>query len=1041
MNKRVKLIFTIIIFIIMLGVLRILWMSHLSPELYTGESEAGVMDLSTFSSEEVALYPLTGEWLYFPNELLTAEEITQNKQQAHVKAYPEDWLAEKDNNEFTYGTFYMQLFLPEYLVGESLSFHVPRARLASRLYIDDMEIGASGIPANNEADFEASMSPYVAHFFTEKKVIELVLHVSNDGLKSPTPVTSIAFGTTDSIESNKTFSIMSKFIIVMAFCFILLFAIYLYFYSQSNEKKMMLYLIIYLFFNILTVLLDYDQVLLLKLPFSHEINSKILRMSYVFMALFAFQFFKHFLAAYKTRSLYNYYPYVSGIYVLFVLVFPLRLIETFSLLLLLVFLVPLIYIVEKFFRAVRDDAEDVDLLLLMGIALLNNLLWSVYKTVTNTLTFEFYPIDTLIALFLFALYWLRKYLRHTEKIEELTEELIEKDQSKDDFLAQTSHELRNPLHSMINIAQLVADNPKNILEKDDREGMDLLLSVGKRMSFLVDDLLDLSLMSERRLRLQQSPVYLQTVVTTVIEMVAYLNKPKKVTIQHHIATDFPPVYADESRVIQLVLNLIHNAIKFTDEGEIVITAHVVDGEAVIRVKDTGRGMDASYVDKVFEPFFKGDEVEGIGLGLQVTKELVELHGGIIKVDSTLGVGTTVTFTLPLVDGDSLEALKTHGRRKVDVQSQRGELPEMLIAATLHDSEVSFDETSDTKEAERLDFTPSEILLVDDDHVNLEVMAKVLQAVGYAVTTVLSGEAALEKIQTIRFDLIISDVMMPHMSGYELVKEIRKLYDLSELPIVLLTARGKTDDLNAGFQAGANDYLVKPVDAQELKARVKALTDLQVAVKDQLRLEAAWLRAQMNPHFLYNTINSIMMMARANPERMQYLLEKFVYFLRTSYDFQSKQSLVTLREELKLIDAYLTIEKERFGDRLQIVWAMDESLHVLIPPLSLQTLVENALKHGILNRIEGGTVTLQSIEEDEYISLIVADDGVGMPADTIAKIHRHELAKGDGIGLINTDKRLRRWLQTPLDIESELGVGTTMTIRIEKRFIGQEHNEK
>src|SRR5690625_2892325 len=109
MNKRVKLIFTIIIFIIMLGVLRILWMSHLSPELYTGESEAGVMDLSTFSSEEVALYPLTGEWLYFPNELLTAEEITQNKQQAHVKAYPEDWLAEKDNNEFTYGTFYMQL--------------------------------------------------------------------------------------------------------------------------------------------------------------------------------------------------------------------------------------------------------------------------------------------------------------------------------------------------------------------------------------------------------------------------------------------------------------------------------------------------------------------------------------------------------------------------------------------------------------------------------------------------------------------------------------------------------------------------------------------------------------------------------------------------------------------------------------------------------------------------------------------------------------------------------------------------------------------
>src|SRR5699024_7113960 len=159
--------------------------------------------------------------------------------------------------------------------------------------------------------------------------------------------------------------------------------------------------------------------------------------------------------------------------------------------------------------------------------------------------------------------------------------------------------------------------------------------------------------------------------------------------------------------------------------------------------------------------------------------------------------------------------------------------------------------------------------------------------------------------------------------------------------------------------------------------------------------------------------------------------KFVYFLRTSYSFQSKESLVLLKEELQLIDAYLSIEKERFGDRLQILWGIDESLDIYIPPLSLQTLVENALRHGILNRVEGGMITLQSVETADYIDIIVQDDGVGMSGEMIQKIKDHEATKEHGIGLINTDKRLRKWLQTSLMIESEMNEGTKITIRIRK----------
>jgi len=1022
MKKSIKLTLTIFVFFLALTGIRFLWMMNVSPKVNFGESEAGVMDLSSFESGK-ALYPLAGEWLYYPDVLLSADEIKKNPDKGHVKHYPQDWLEQSAIKDYNYGTFYTRLYIHDNLLHKSLSFHVPNARLATKLFVDGELLGASGNPSSNLADFEASMSPYVVHFFADKNMVDIVLHVSNSGTKPPVPLTPIVFGTTDSIQENQVFSTISKLVVVTVFSFMFLFAVFLFLHLKMSQRKTMFYLAIYFIFNILTVMLDYDRVILLDLPLAYEIKSKILRISYVLNALFAFQFFKHFLSGYKTSTLYNYYPYVNLLYILFLIIAPIELIDKYGASLVVIFIIPIVYFVVKLFNAVRHEAEDAELLLLVGLSMLNNLLWSIYKNFADVLTFEYYPIDVLIALVLFILYWIRKYIRYTEENKALTAELIAKDKDKDDFLAQTSHELRNPLHSIMNIAQLVVDNPKNSIIKEDKESMNLLLSVGKRMSLLIDDLLDLTLMNEKKLNLVKSPVYMRTVVAMAIDMLDYLVITKNITIQNKIEDDLPPVYADENRVIQLTLNLIHNAIKFTDEGMIVITGHVADGDAVIMIHDTGRGMSSEYVNNIFEPFFKSNDVDGIGLGLQVTKELIDLHGGDITISSALHKGTTVSFTLPIAE----EPL-----HKNEMDASTGLLgaeSEQLVAATLENSKQGKD-AQKTNENNKEHFR-AKILLVDDDQVNVEVMAKVLHTDHYEVVTVLSGKEALQKIQTSSFDLVISDVMMPHMSGYELVKKIREQYGISELPIILLTARGKMDDLNTGFQVGANDYVVKPVDALELKARVNALTDLQTAIKAQLKLEAAWLQAQISPHFLYNTINSIMMMAKANPVKMKYLLEKFVYFLRTSYAFQSKQSLVSLQDELKLIDAYLTIEKERFGERLQIIWGIDESLDIFIPPLSIQTLVENALKHGILNQIEGGTITLQSIEAEDHVDLIVQDDGEGMSKQLIQKVQRHELIKGDGIGLINTDKRVRKWLQNPLIIESEVGKGTKIIIRVKK----------
>src|SRR5690625_1423165 len=494
-------------------------------------------------------------------------------------------------------------------------------------------------------------------------------------------------------------------------------------------------------------------------------------------------------------------------------------------------------------------------------------------------------------------------------------------------------------------------------------------------------------------------------------MLNYLLENKPVLIKNNVNKDFPQIYADESRTIQILLNLLHNAIKFTEKGDINVTATTNKEQkmAFIHIKDSGKGMDSNFAEEIFLPYTKTETHDGIGLGLKITKELVENHGGEITVHSNLNTGSTFIFSLPL-------STDNENHNNINIES---------AIQTEENEDFEYENMSTT------DPNKSIILIVDDDHVNLKVVSTILGTENYELHFATNGQEALKKMEEHNFDLVITDIMMPIMSGLELTKAIREQYDLSELPIIILTARGRIEDMNVGFQVGANDYVVKPVDPFELKARVRVLTELQTAIKNQLTLEAAWLRAQINPHFLLNTLTAIMMLAMSDVKKMQHLLEKFTYFLKTSFDFHNKNNLILLREELKLVDAYLTIEKSRFGERIKINDEMDRSLDVLIPPLSIQTIVENAINHGILKKDQGGTITLQSEEREHEVKIMIKDNGVGMSKEMVEQLQNQQFLKNSGIGIVNTDKRLRKWLRTKLSIESELHKGTTMTISVKK----------
>lgn len=526
-------------------------------------------------------------------------------------------------------------------------------------------------------------------------------------------------------------------------------------------------------------------------------------------------------------------------------------------------------------------------------------------------------------------------------------------------------------------------------------------------------------------KLTMQKVQLQVVAARVLDMLRFLTDGTKVKLHMHIEDDLPAVYGDEERLIQIVINLVHNALKYTEEGTVELTAEHRNEEVWIHVRDTGAGMDEELQKRVFMPYEQGASGEGgIGLGLSVCKSLVELHGSELNLQSQPGVGSVFSFKLPVMEQPSVLSSSI-------APANEAEDSQASAAAAKAAAGYSVKEMQPIPQlpatAERI-----RVLVVDDDPVNLKVLIHILSNESYYIETAYSASEALDKLHKEQWDLIISDVMMPGMSGYELTRRIRERFTSYELPIMLLTARSAPEDVYAGFQAGANDYVTKPVDAMELQHRAEALAALKHAVNERLRMEAAYLQAQIHPHFLFNTLNSILALSDMDTDKMRELADALTSYLRISFNFLAAGNLVALARELELVENYLYIEQQRFPDRLQVEWLVNADTEVLIPPLAIQPLVENAIRHGILSLARGGTLRIRIEQQADTVMCAVEDTGKGMNEEQIRKLLSSTGETKRGIGLLNTHSRLTRLYGQGLRIQSVPGEGTTVSFTVPVR---------
>lgn len=392
-------------------------------------------------------------------------------------------------------------------------------------------------------------------------------------------------------------------------------------------------------------------------------------------------------------------------------------------------------------------------------------------------------------------------------IQKQNDELQLADKLKDEFLATTSHELRTPLHGMVGIAETLISGANGTIPANQKYQLDIIIKSGQRLANLVDDLLDYHKMRYGSMDIQKSAVNLASSTRLVLELSGHLLGNKTIRIINQVPNDLKAVSADPQRLEQVLYNLIGNAIKYTSEGKIVISAGVVDDLVRVQVVDTGQGIPAEHLEHIFEPLIQAGQDEsryrqGAGLGLSISRQLIELMGGSLYVSSQPMVGTTFSFTLPLASEEEILATQTQA-----------------ACGHFQVPEINLENTDDLSLPEN----PEGPLLyvADDEPVNLRVLESFLRLEGYRVRTVSDGPETLALVEQEKPELLLLDIMMPGMSGYQVCNELRQTFDHAELPIIMLTALSQTEDRVRGFEAGANDYLSKPFNKQELAARIRA----------------------------------------------------------------------------------------------------------------------------------------------------------------------------------------------------------------------------
>lgn len=385
----------------------------------------------------------------------------------------------------------------------------------------------------------------------------------------------------------------------------------------------------------------------------------------------------------------------------------------------------------------------------------------------------------------------------TARLNSLNEELQKASRLKSEFLANMSHELKTPLNAIIGFTKLVLKHAGTLLSQDQRNNLNNVLTSAEQLLKLINDILDLSKIEAGKMPVYIAPFDLEETIDHAISMVTQTARDKRLTLHTQVADDLHKVFSDQDKVRQILINLLSNSVKFTDEGSITVTAHKeqraagaygVTACAVITVTDTGIGIDAKDRRIIFDDFTQADgsitrRYGGSGLGLSISKKLANILGGDITVESTPGIGSTFTFFFPIdVEVEDEAAREEKQRRELVAQGLK-----------------------------------TIVLAIDDNQEFLATMEKLLTGQGFQIVQASNGYDGLAKAKVLMPDIITIDILLPKKSGWDILQELKSDPRTRNIPIIIISI---VDKKELSAKSGFSEYLQKPVRREVL---LKTLT--------------------------------------------------------------------------------------------------------------------------------------------------------------------------------------------------------------------------
>ncbi len=1026
-NYKIKSRTIPLVLVMMLTLLFILFSGCSENKIYP-EAEQGVIDLTHCNFEKQDSVQLEGQWEFYWKQLLEPADFSSQHSLAppSYMFIPGFWNKhEIDGKKLPkkgYATYRLLVRLPK--ENPRLALKLLDIRSAYRLWINGKfreEVGKVGTDMENTVPYH---NERIIDIPDTAEEIEIILQVASFHHRLSGVADQIALGSKQSLlRKQKIVCGLIMFVVgslfIMGIYHIVLFVL------RPVDFSVLYFSFICLIFSLWQTAMNPEQRFLATL-FPSLTWERLYQIDYLSFCLVAPAFIMFFHSLFPRESL----RYVLRGFQVTALVFILLIIITPGHI--SIYTVPFYQVVALFAvlymtyilaRAAKQKRDGSYFLLsgyiILVLIVINDILYD--NRLVHTGFLSPWAIFMLIISHSFVIS--SRFSKAFIVVENLSRELEEKnislsklDRLKDDFLAKTSHELRTPLNGIIGIAESLLNGIGGKISEATASNLTMIKSSGKRLANLVNDILDFSKLKNRDIRLQLKPTDVYSLVDMVLWISRQLVGVKNLELINDIPKDSPPVLVDEDRMQQILFNLIGNAIKFSDQGEVRVSAVPEESFLEVSVSDTGIGIPHDRIKDIFKSFEQVDVYDtsafgGTGLGLSITKRLVELHGGTIRVESETGRGSTFYFTMPV----------SHEKPESDILAEDSGMEDNILSDIQYPQTLTHD--SQFKAGESY-----QVLIVDDDPVNLQVVANNLLLEGISFQTASDGIDALERIEAgEKPHVILLDIMMPKITGYEVCRLLRKKWSSSELPIIMLTAKNRVAGLVEAYKSGANDYISKPFSRDELISRVKCQLDLRdtyQTILENQRLEREIyqhkqekenaqiqaekeklekLRYQLNPHFLFNALASIRGALIKDKDAAYNMISHLSEFSRLSLS-RGNMDTITIAEELEIVRHYLSMEQLRFGDFLSVsVDVEPEPEELFIPALLIHPLVENAIKFGSRTSPDSLDITISiKMEQPGMISIRVSNSGKWVePGTTKSKYSTRT-------GIKNIKQRLKKY---------------------------------